>query len=306
MRSRGVPEIDEDAHTLIESFKGVEPTSQEGIRVQISMRNRRQRGGNQLDSDKELARPVAECPEEPTRGIHRYSSPTDLPTILPVLAHCGGLLLPRGELEIRINDGGDRALIRKALGMNSLVGVLLRRNEDGGTRGREFRVGCAAWITEFKDRNQGFYDVSLVGVARFLVVREIAPARPIRRCEVDFGRYAGDLTPRLGENEVDRARLVKAVQDLVSSQLYRRVDWETVRAAPVEALVNGLAMQSPFELAEKQKLLEASDLRTRAVLLARFCDSWGTRTRESAGGPHGGPASEDRPKIGLLRELISR
>ncbi|SEF01255.1 Lon protease N-terminal domain-containing protein [Rhizobiales bacterium GAS188] len=295
MRSRGVPEMDGDARTLIESFKGVEPTSQEGLDAQLSTQNRRR-----SRTDKEPLRRVADGPEKLASVTHRYSSPADLPTILPLLTHCGGLLLPRGEIEVRINDGGDRALIRKALGMNSLVGVLLRRNEDGGTRGRQFRVGCAAWIAEFKDRNQGFYDVSLVGIARFSVVREVMTEHTIRRCEVDFGKYAGDLTPRLGEVEVDRTSLVEAVRDLVSSQLSRRVDWETVHAAPVEALVNGLAMQSPFQLAKKQKLLEAPDLRTRAVLLARFCESWGTRTGEGAGGPHEGPASEDRSNIGSI------
>ena len=41
------------------------------------------------------------------------------------------------------------------------------------------------------------------------------------------------------------------------------IDWETAASAPLEALVNSLAMGLPFEPAEKQALLEAADLASR-------------------------------------------
>ena len=46
-----------------------------------------------------------------------------------------------------------------------------------------------------------------------------------------------------------------------------KVDWEGIEAAPNEALVNALAMMSPYGPAEKQAMLEAPDLKTRAEIL---------------------------------------
>ena len=46
-----------------------------------------------------------------------------------------------------------------------------------------------------------------------------------------------------------------------------KADWEGIESASNEALVNALAMMSPFDAAEKQAMLEAPDLKTRAEIL---------------------------------------
>src|SRR5262249_48694402 len=46
-----------------------------------------------------------------------------------------------------------------------------------------------------------------------------------------------------------------------------KADWEGIEKAPNEALVNALSMMSPYGTAEKQALLEAPDLKTRAEVL---------------------------------------
>ena len=46
-----------------------------------------------------------------------------------------------------------------------------------------------------------------------------------------------------------------------------RVDWQGIEDAPNEALVNALCMMSPFGVREKQALLEAETLKTRAEVL---------------------------------------
>ena len=46
-----------------------------------------------------------------------------------------------------------------------------------------------------------------------------------------------------------------------------KADWEGIESASNEALVNALAMMSPFDPAEKQAMLEAPDLKTRAEIL---------------------------------------
>jgi hypothetical protein len=49
-------------------------------------------------------------------------------------------------------------------------------------------------------------------------------------------------------------------------------DWEGIEKAPNEALVNALAMMSPYGAAEKQALLEAPDLKTRAEVLVAITE----------------------------------
>src|ERR671916_678023 len=75
--------------------------------------------------------------------------------------------------------------------------------------------------------------------------------------------------PRLypvGEDEVDRAGVLRALRNFVEAADVK-VDWKGIDEAPNEALVNALCMMSPFGPREKQALLEAPDLKTRAEVL---------------------------------------
>ena len=61
-----------------------------------------------------------------------------------------------------------------------------------------------------------------------------------------------------------------------------KTDWEGIENAPNEALVNALAMMSPYGAAEKQALLEAPDLKTRAEILVAVTEM--ELAKKTAGG----------------------
>jgi Lon protease-like protein len=78
--------------------------------------------------------------------------------------------------------------------------------------------------------------------------------------------FAADLVEDAGAAEVDRTALLKAFrQYLEANEL--EADWESVSRADNATLVNALSMMAPYGPAEKQALLEAADLKTRAETL---------------------------------------
>ena len=129
-----------------------------------------------------------------------------------------------------------------------------------------FHVGCAGRITQFAESGDGRYILELTGISRFKVVEELTVLTPYRQCKVDFFAYLDDLTARKGEDAVDRQRLLEVLTDFLKVNNLK-VDWSGIENAPNEALVNALAMMSPHGVAEKQALLEAPDLKTRAEIL---------------------------------------
>ncbi|WP_204279903.1 hypothetical protein, partial [Serratia marcescens] len=68
------------------------------------------------------------------------------------------------------------------------------------------------------------------------------------------------------EEAVDREGVLDALRKFVDSNELK-VDWAGIDEAPNEALVNALCMMSPFGVREKQAMLEAMDLKTRAEVL---------------------------------------
>ena len=108
--------------------------------------------------------------------------------------------------------------------------------------------------------------LELTGIARFRIKEELTALTPYRQCKVDYFPYIDDFTARKGEEAVDREALLEVLTDFLKANNLK-VDWDGVESAPNEALVNALAMMSPYGPPEKQAMLEAPDLKTRAEIL---------------------------------------
>jgi uncharacterized protein len=121
-------------------------------------------------------------------------------------------------------------------------------------------------LTQFAESGDGRYLIQLTGVARFRVENELSVATLYRQCQVTYQPFIDDFTARKGEDEVDRKSLLRALSSFLKANDLK-ADWEGIENAPNEALVNALAMMSPYDAAEKQAMLEAPDLKTRAEIL---------------------------------------
>ncbi len=199
-----------------------------------------------------------------------YSGPEALPRDIPVFPLPGALLLPRGQMPLNIFEPRYLAMIDDALRSgHRLIGMIQPDpTHPGPDRNRPnlFRVGCVGRITQFAESGDGRYLIQLTGVARFRIEEELAVATDYRQCRVSFQPFVDDFTARKGEEAVDRKALLRALADFLKANNLK-ADWQGIENAPNEALVNALAMMSPYDTAEKQAMLEAPDLKTRAEIL---------------------------------------
>jgi Lon protease-like protein len=196
-----------------------------------------------------------------------YRSSADLPAIIPVFPLPGALLLPRGQLPLNIFEPRYVAMIDDALKGSRLIGMI-QPDEAKATSPMQpalYSVGCAGRVTQLAETGDGRYLITLTGITRFKVRGEEVASTLYRQCRVDFSAYEGDLVPSEGA-DVDRDALLKTLADYLDANRIE-ADWAGIREAPIEALVNGLSMMSPYGPKEKQALLEAPDLKSRADLL---------------------------------------
>jgi uncharacterized protein len=198
-----------------------------------------------------------------------YRGPVELPEVIPVFPLAGALLLPRGQMPLNIFEARYLAMVddtfrdgRRLIGMIQ-PDVTHSQSED---RPALFTVGCVGRITQLAESGDGRYLLELTGVSRFRVIEELTVLTAYRQCRVDYFPFIDDFTARKGEDAVNREELLGALTDFLKANNLS-VDWEGVENAPNEALVNALAMMSPYGPAEKQALLEAPDLKTRAEIL---------------------------------------
>jgi uncharacterized protein len=198
-----------------------------------------------------------------------YRGPSDLPEIIPVFPLPGALLLPRGQMPLNIFEPRYLAMVDDAFrDGHRLIGMIQPdvSHSPDEAHPKLFQVGCAGRITQLAESGDGRYILELTGVARFKVVQEQTALTLYRQCKVDYFPYLDDFTARKGEQAVDREALLKALTEFLEANNLK-VDWEGIENAPNEALVNALAMMSPYGAPEKQAMLEAPDLKTRAEIL---------------------------------------
>ncbi len=198
-----------------------------------------------------------------------YRGPADLPGRIPVFPLPGALLLPRGQMPLNIFEPRYLEMVDDALrDGHRLIGMIQPDPAHPGTPERPnlYKVGCVGRITQIAETGDGRYLMQLTGVARYRIIQELPVPTAYRQCSVDYMPFIGDFTARKGEEHVDRKAVLAALtQYLKANNL--KADWEGIENAPNEALVNALAMMSPYDPAEKQAMLEAPDLKTRAEIL---------------------------------------
>ncbi|MEM8854883.1 MAG: LON peptidase substrate-binding domain-containing protein [Pseudomonadota bacterium] len=210
-------------------------------------------------------------------GNVSYESIDTIPSIVPVFPLSGALLLPRAHLPLNIFERRYVAMIDDVLGADRVIGMVQPRfDRDTDDVGEEERpelceVGALGRIVSFQESGDGRYIIQLAGVTRFRILEEMDEGHIYRRCRISADRFADDLADPCGDGDVDRDALIKAFQNYLDANDLE-ADWKSVRSASNEALVNTLAMMSPYGPAEKQALLEAPDLRARAATLVAITE----------------------------------
>jgi Lon protease-like protein len=204
----------------------------------------------------------------------QYRGPVDMPGIIPVFPLPGALLLPRGQMPLNIFEPRYLAMIDDALrDGHRLIGMIQPDPAHSGTPDKPalYKIGCAGRITQLAESGDGRYLIELTGVSRFRIEEELSVATAYRQCRVTFAPFADDFVARKGENKVDRPALLGALRGFLKANDLK-ADWDGIENAPNEALVNALSMMSPYGPAEKQALLEAPDLKTRAEILVAITE----------------------------------
>lgn len=217
-------------------------------------------------------------------GNAHYRLISDLPATVPVFPLLEALLLPGGRMPLNVFEPRYLQLVDDAMRGARIIGMV-QPALDGSKRHDDepelCQVGCMGRIISLSETGDGRYLISLQGICRYRILQELAVRTPFRQCRI--APFVGDLEEDRGAGEVNRPALLKAFRAYLQANELE-ADWESVSRADNTMLVNALSMMAPYGAAEKQALLEAPDLKTRAdtliaiteMTLARDNDDFGS------------------------------
>ncbi|EGD60531.1 peptidase S16, lon-like protein [Novosphingobium nitrogenifigens DSM 19370] len=184
----------------------------------------------------------------------------------------GALLFPGLQLPLHIFEPRYRAMVSDALARDRRIAMIQPQTAEEGAP--LFRMGCVGKIVDVEAMEDGRYNIVLEGLSRFRILRELEVKTPFRQVEAELIDEPDDLL-----SAIERAGFELEARTFATAQGYS-VDWDSVGRLDDAALINGVSQIAPFDIAAKQALLEAPDLRSRCELLIQLMQFFGRRDRD--------------------------
>jgi Lon protease-like protein len=191
-----------------------------------------------------------------------------LPMRIPIFPLPSALLLPGGQLPLNVFEPRYLAMVKHALATPTrLIGMVQPRDLAGNTTAEElplFETGCAGRVSFFQESDDGRFVIALNGVCRFHRLDQQLDPNGFLVADVDWRPFANDL--RMDISALDRDPLMDVLRRYFDLKGFE-TDWTQIENSDNHQLLATLSMVCPFEVAEKQALLEADSMASRADLL---------------------------------------
>ncbi len=198
--------------------------------------------------------------------------PADLPETIPIFPLPGALLLPRARLPLHIFEPRYLAMIEACLAtQHRLIGMIQPAQAPGTREKRLHSIGCAGRLTGFSETEDGRYLITLSGISRYRVLRETTDGTPFRTVAASWEGFGRDMGPAETDPGFKRAPFLDLLGRFFAQQNLS-TDWDSLKEAEEELLINSLAMLCPFDPEDKQALLEAPSLATRRETLVTLIE----------------------------------
>lgn len=195
----------------------------------------------------------------------------NLPKVIPIFPLSGALLLPRSNLPLQIFEPKYLQMLEDSLKTSDRMIGMIQVNGNTGNPNDLHKIGCAGRVIQFSETPDGRYMITLAGVSRFRIEVEEIGFIAYRKAQVDWSDFEKDLGPAEKDKDFDRDYFMELLEKFfVSADL--KTDWNSLKDADEELLINSLSILCPFEAEDKQALLEAKSLVLRRKTLTTLLE----------------------------------
>ncbi len=194
----------------------------------------------------------------------------NLPDVLPLFALPQALLLPRSRIQLNVFEPRYLAMVEDVLkARERLIGMIQPRAD--AADGSLYDVGCAGRISSFIETDDGRYLITLTGVSRFRVLQQMDGFTPYLRADINWQEFGRDLTGAQRDKGFDRGGFLQLLEQFFSLEDLD-TDWQNLKRAEPEMLINSLSMLAPFADEDRQALLEVQTLTQRRETLVALME----------------------------------
>ena len=198
----------------------------------------------------------------------------DFPENIPIFPLSGVLLLPKSRLPLNIFEPRYLKMIEDVLATeHRLIGMIQPRpSENSEDSNLKFNnVGCAGRLISFTETDDSRYLITLSGVSRFNYVKNVDTFKPYINAEVEWDTFRDDGILEILPKSFNKDAFLEIISKYFTLTNLQ-TDWESLKKADDELLINSLSILCPFENDEKQALLEAKTIKERVKILTTLME----------------------------------
>ncbi len=195
----------------------------------------------------------------------------NVPDVLPILPLKNTVLFPGIVIPITVGREKSLKLIREVYRKNRILGVVAQK--DAQTEDPElkdlYQIGTVAQVLKILEMPDGSTSVIIQGKKRFQIT-DLVSDKPYLMARVQ------NLEDKKSSNKDEMNAIVGSLKDLsmkiikLSSNIPPEATFAVKNIESPSFLINFLSSNNDMEIAEKQKLLELSDLKGRGIRLLEY------------------------------------
>ena len=190
----------------------------------------------------------------------------DLPNKIPVFPLSNAIFFPRTILPLNIFEDRYLQLVDDCMKENRMFGMVQPRNSKGISP-EVYNVGCLGKIISFNETTDKRFIITLLGLTRFRIKKELKKEKLYRSFEVDYSEFLNDLENKKDESLVsEKKNLLKKIQVFFEKINYP-VKYNELSKLGLDELISNVSMISPFSIEEKQKLIETKKIDNKIKVL---------------------------------------
>ena len=165
------------------------------------------------------------------------------------------IFFPRTILPLNIFEDQYIQLVNDCMKEDRMFGMVQPKNQ-ADISPQVYSIGCLGKIISFNETADKRFIISLSGIVRFRIKKELEKSKLYRNFEVDYSEFLNDLEEKNEQTiNYDKKILLNNAKNFFRKISYP-IDYNELKKLNLDLLVSTVAMISPFSVEEKQKLVE--------------------------------------------------
>ena len=195
----------------------------------------------------------------------------NLPKTISVFPLANAIFFPNTILPLNIFEERYIQLITDCMKKQRLFGMVQPKLKSK-TSPEVYKIGCLGKIVNFKETNDKRIIITLSGIIRFKIEKELNSNKLYREFEVNYSNFTQDLNiVKIKKEKKDLINFLNKIKIFFRKKNYF-VQFDELEKLNFDQLLSTICMIAPLSIEEKQKLIETLETEKKFEVLKNIID----------------------------------